>query len=293
MTRSQLLRFLAIATVPAFALQALAIRDGPSGQPWLLATMWCPALAALVSSRASRELAWRALRRFRVRHALLGLAVGMLMPVLHDLVLWATGTGSWSAARFPLAPDHRGVAAVHHVRLLFGGGAQSLGVFACNLAASLVVGSVLVGLLAGLGEELGWRAVLQPEAVRRSGALRGTVFVGLFWAYWHLPVNLAGYNDPVHPVLTSLVLFPVGVVAIALLLGWLTQRTGSVWPAALAHGANNALSGALVLDPTGWAGDNIANLIAAILVAGLFGLLLARRARTGGPRRDEVAVAGQ
>lgn len=292
MNRSQLLRFLAIATVPALAFQVLAITDGSSGRRWLLATMWCPALAALVSSRASRALAWRALRRFKVRHVPLGLAVGMLMPVLHDLVLWATGTGSWSTARFPLAPDHRGIAAVHHVSLLFGGGAQSLGMFACNLAASLVVGSILVGVIAGLGEELGWRAVLQPEAVRRSGALRGTIFVGLFWAYWHLPANLAGYNDPVHPVLTSLVLFPIGVVALALALGWLTQRTGSVWPAALAHGANNTLSGALVLDPTGWAGDNIANLIAAIIVAGGFGLLLARQARTSGSRRREVAAAG-
>lgn len=277
MTRSQLLRFVIVATAPAWLLQGVAIFVGPKAAgPWLLATMWMPAVAALASSRASRQRALQALNRFRVRHVLLGLGVGALSPVLHDLVLCATGTATWNTERFPLAPDGQGIAAAHHVNLLLGNGAQSFGMLAVNVLASLIVGSIVLAVIGGLGEELGWRGVLQPEAVRRSGALRGTLIVGAIWAYWHLPVNLAGYNDPVHPVLTSLVLFPVAVVAIALALGWLVARTGSVWPAAFAHGANNVWSGGLGVTARGWAADISASMIAAIIIALVFGLLWQR-----------------
>ena len=147
-----------------------------------------------------------------------------------------------------------------------------------------MLGSIVVGVAGGLGEELGWRAVLQPEATRRLGVLGGTLAVGLFWAFWHLPVNLAGYNDDVHPLLTTLVLFPVGVTAAALALAWLVRRTGSVWPAALAHGAYNTAAGGLVLEARGWTGDNLANLVAAAAVGLVFGALLWRQApRAGAP----------
>jgi len=86
----------------------------------------------------------------------------------------------------PSAPTG-GIAAAHHVTLLLGGGPQSFGLLALNIAVSVTVGSTVLGVVRGVGEELGWRAVLQPEATRRLGPLRGTLAVGLYWAYWHLP----------------------------------------------------------------------------------------------------------
>ena len=110
LNRRQLLGFLAIATGAGFGFQLLAVHAGVggAGRPWLLAAMWTPALAALVSGRASRALALRALRRFNAWHALLGLGVGLAMPLLHELALWATGAGAWSSGRFPLAADGSG-----------------------------------------------------------------------------------------------------------------------------------------------------------------------------------------
>jgi membrane protease YdiL (CAAX protease family) len=276
-----LLRFLVAATAGAFVFQGLAIHTGLSGvgRVFLLAAMWTPALAALLSSRDSRALALRALRRFRPGHVPLGLAVGAAIPVVHELALWITGAGTWNATRFPIAPDGRGIAAAHHVGLVLGTGPQGWATFACNLAASLALGSILAAVVGGLGEELGWRAVLQPEATRRLGVVRGSLAVGVCWACWHLPVNLAGYNDDVHPILTSLVLFPIGVLSAALALGWLVQRTGSVWPAALAHGAHNTLSSGLLLEPGSWVADQAANLVAAAVIGLVFGSLLWRSQR--------------
>jgi len=100
-------------------------------------------------------------------------------------------------------------------------------------------------------------------------------------------VNLSGYNDDVHPVLTALVLFPIGVVAMSLALGWLVCRTRSVWPAALAHGANNTLAGGLVLEARSWVADTVANRVAASIVGLIFGAMLRRRlCSPGGADRD-------
>jgi membrane protease YdiL (CAAX protease family) len=48
-------------------------------------------------------------------------------------------------------------------------------------------------LLGGpLGEELGWRGFLLPELLKRRSPLAASLFLGLIWALWHLPVDLSG-----------------------------------------------------------------------------------------------------
>jgi membrane protease YdiL (CAAX protease family) len=95
--------------------------------------------------------------------------------------------------------------------------------------------------LFAIGEELGWRGFLQGALTDKLGITQGIVVLGLIWSFWHLPVLLAGYNYPATPVLGAFVLFPVTLVAASFFLGWLTIRSGSVWPAVLAHGATNSI----------------------------------------------------
>lgn len=92
-----------------------------------------------------------------------------------------------------------------------------------------------------MGEELGWRGFLQGVLVEKVGTTRGIVLLGLIWSFWHLPALLAGYNYPAHPVLGALVLFPAQLIAASFFLAWLTIRSGSFWPAAIAHGAVNSI----------------------------------------------------
>lgn len=154
--------------------------------------------------------------------------------------------------------------------VLLGAGEQGFGLFALNLFLSASLGSVVTALIGGIGEELGWRGFLQPSLERRWGPLKGTIAVGLIWAYWHLPANLMGYNDDKHPLLNALLLFPVAVVAMSFGFAWLARRSGSAWPAALAHGANNTLSGAFLMTPQTWSADAATELLSMALVSAVF-----------------------
>lgn len=96
--------------------------------------------------------------------------------------------------------------------------------------------------LCTFGEEFGWRAYLLPKLMP-LGSRKAVLLVSAIWGIWHWPAILMGFNygldywgEPVvGPLLFVLVLiFPSAFYA------WVTLRSGSVWPAAIAHSADNA-----------------------------------------------------
>jgi membrane protease YdiL (CAAX protease family) len=95
------------------------------------------------------------------------------------------------------------------------------------------------------GEEFGWRGYLQIRLFSENPLL-AAVTTGIIWGIWHYPLNLRGYNFPEHPVL-GLAVFPVSTVLLSIIFGWLRLRSGSVWPACLAHAATNAIGGSLTI----------------------------------------------
>lgn len=106
------------------------------------------------------------------------------------------------------------------------------------------VGAIINSVLA-FGEELGWRGWLVP-ALRSLGTWPALLLSGLVWGVWHAPVILLGYNFG-RPDIVGLLLMIGGCLAWGVLLGWARLRTGSVWPAVVAHGSLNAAGGAVVL----------------------------------------------
>jgi hypothetical protein len=98
--------------------------------------------------------------------------------------------------------------------------------------------AVLVGaatLLAPLCEELAFRGHLLSALRLRRRPAAAIGLTALAFAALHL--------DPVR--------FP-GLIVLGALYGWLTWRSGSVWPAVLAHAVNNAAATALAL---AWRGE--------------------------------------
>lgn len=105
-------------------------------------------------------------------------------------------------------------------------------------AAAMYLGMVLVlSVLGGGQEELGWRGFALPALQDRYDALTASIIIGLIWAVWHLPAfvfGIPGYT-------TSFPLYTLLVVGLSIILTWLYHSTdGSVLLAMLFHGSINA-----------------------------------------------------
>ena len=67
-----------------------------------------------------------------------------------------------------------------------------------------------------------------------------TLFLtGLIWSVWHFPILLFGGYMEGCPVWFKLPAFVLCIVPVAVIAGYLTYRSRSVWPAAFLHAAHN------------------------------------------------------
>ena len=126
------------------------------------------------------------------------------------------------------------------------------------------MGAFLAALMvSGGNEELGWRAVLEPELERRIPIFAACLATGAIWGLWHLPLWFTqGAGRETTPFLAF--------VALAVLLSfWLSalyRAGGCAFSCCLLHALANTLIGVLSL-------SSISLVMAAVLA--LTGLSLA------------------
>jgi membrane protease YdiL (CAAX protease family) len=126
-----------------------------------------------------------------------------------------------------------------------GKGNQSWLIFALNIFITGAAFALLNAFVA-TGEEFAWRGLLQPLLTDKFGLVKGVTILGFVWSMWHLPVLLNGYNYPDTPVIGGFILFPIRLIAISFFYAWLTQKSKSFIPAAIAHGAGNGIQEGVV-----------------------------------------------
>lgn len=92
------------------------------------------------------------------------------------------------------------------------------------------------------GEEYGWRAYLTPKLKTLMPKHAALIVSGVIWGMWHAPVVYMGHNFG-----TNYSLYPYGgymvmsvyCIFVGCLLTWLTEKTGSIYPACICHAVNN------------------------------------------------------
>ncbi len=87
-----------------------------------------------------------------------------------------------------------------------------------------------------IGEEFGWRGWL-PTTAANWGFWRLALISGFVWILWHLPVLAVIGDRP----FWDIVVYFAGMLPWTPFLLALRWRSGSVWPAVLAHGAINSI----------------------------------------------------
>jgi membrane protease YdiL (CAAX protease family) len=128
----------------------------------------------------------------------------------------------------------------------------SLWKIATTMIALVPVNALLGGVIFGvgpLGEEMGWRGVLQSRLQGRVNSIATAIIVGLVWAFWHLPVfRFADFRNGLDWP-QFVVLYPISMILIAFVMGHLWRwSNGSLSIAIFFHAILNTLTVDLTRD---------------------------------------------
>ncbi len=189
--------------------------------------MWCPCLAALLTCRISGlRIATLGFCWPKMRYIGLGYGLPVLYALLAYVPFWVAVKGSFNIQGFTNL-------STESLKLHTSSGALLLNLFL------LLTYGVVAGTASGLGEEIGWRGFLFPSLYKLGPTFAAILISGIIWGLWHYPGILGANYNSGGPVWVALVCFTWMVISGAAIFGWLRIKSGSVWPAAIAHGSHN------------------------------------------------------
>lgn len=136
-----------------------------------------------------------------------------------------------------------------------------------------VIAGITVNLPFMFGEEFGWRGLLLRET-QAMGFLPSSLFIGVIWGLWHLPIVLMGHNYPHNPHFGAIMMC-LFTTALCPIFAYVRIKTKSILGACMMHGMINATGALFMLyvangnelysSIAGWAGV-IAGAIATLLI---------------------------
>jgi membrane protease YdiL (CAAX protease family) len=245
--RKRIFIFVAIAYVISIALGLAIYFSGglfsrypdemaPSAVPLLQGLMFAPLVANIATRLITREGWSNTLLRPNFRRGWPFYLAAWFLPILATIV-----GGAIYYLLFPSRFDPSMTWARDRGLLGIWKDLDPGTLFITGVGMALAQG-VTMGLLLSFGEEFGWRAYLLPKLMPLGGR-KAVLLLGVIHGIWHWPFILMGYEYGFgywgEPVVGPL-LFVVFTICLSVFLAWVTLRSGSVWPAALGHGAINA-----------------------------------------------------
>ena len=225
--RRALITFFAIVIPITVALEAAIIGTGQ----WLLALplMWSVGIAAIATvlllGRRLSSLGWRwPPLGFQAS----GYGVPLFYAALAYGLIWGLGLVGYSEARVVERFGHQ-----------FGLEDWADGqIIAAFVAFQATVG-VLISLVSATGEEIGWRGFLVPELAKVMAFPYVCLVSGTIWAAWHWPLIIFSNYHAGGPTWFALVNFTVMAIAVSVPMTYWRLKSGSLWPAAIAHASHN------------------------------------------------------
>ena len=113
-----------------------------------------------------------------------------------------------------------------------------------GLLQALIAG-ITINAVAGFGEELGWRGLLQRE-FSYMGFWKSSGIIGAIWGVWHAPIILQGHNYPQHP-LAGVLMMVIFTLLLSPIFSYVRLKAKSVIAAAIIHGSLNATVGLSIM----------------------------------------------
>ncbi|MEW5828307.1 MAG: type II CAAX endopeptidase family protein [Chloroflexota bacterium] len=199
----------------------------------------------------------------------LGLLVFITLPLLTSLFLRGFGGDGWSD--FGLRLNLKGNLGWYAFSLLLypatifltlGLGAvfgavsfEGLATKGFGALLPVVAFGFAASLVKNVGEEFAWRGYLTPRFEALGlGNLANHILTALVWGLWHLPYWLFFLGNDLIASYTSIgktwfiLLGFIGLFPTSLIYGEMRLKTGSLWPAYIAHNVTNAVSAQLILE---------------------------------------------
>jgi uncharacterized protein len=115
---------------------------------------------------------------------------------------------------------------------------------------SLLVLSIISGIMVGICEEIGWFGFAIPKLRIRYGILTTGLLVGVIWGAWHIMANdiwaiktyAGGLNPKVYAVLAAISFLIGQLPPFRILMVWVYERTGSLLVMIVMHFSLTACS---------------------------------------------------
>lgn len=88
-----------------------------------------------------------------------------------------------------------------------------------QFVVSALIGNIFFTAIQGAsGEESGWRGYLLPRMEETHGFLKGNLYLGLIWGFWHLPLWFISTSYTGWNLVIYIIVFLVGLVSFSIIM---------------------------------------------------------------------------